>query len=134
MKRHSPLLFILFLMLLGCGSAKTTSDSDSTTPLNETLQDKNRVGITLLNRIRQVPGITVRGGLPIFNKTNNSLSAEGSSEPLYVLNGYIVGNSFRDVNELVDNVNVKKIEALTGSDASVYGSRGSNGVLLITTY
>jgi hypothetical protein len=121
-------------MLLGCGSTKTTYNSDSTTPLNETLQDKNRVGITLLNRIRQVPGITIRSGLPIFNKTNNSLSSEGSSEPLYVLNGYIVGNSFRDVNELVDNVNVKKIEALTGSDAAVYGSRGSNGVLLITTY
>lgn len=62
------------------------------------------------------------------------MSSEGSSEPLYVLNGYAVGNSFRGIDQLVDNVNVKKVEALTGSDASVYGARGANGVIVITTY
>lgn len=133
MKKYFLLLFSLSLMMVGCGTTKKTSDSDGT-PLNESLQEKNRVAISLLNRIRRLPGIIIRNGVPIFNKTNNSMSAEGSSEPLYVLNDYIVGNSYRGIDELVDNVNVKKVEALTGSDASVYGSRGANGVILITTY
>ena len=132
MKKYFLLLFCISLTLVGCGTNKTASDSDSA-PLNEAQQDKNRVAISLLNRIRQLPGITIRNGVPIFNKTNNSLSSEGSSEPLYVLNGYIVGNSLRGIDQLVNSVNVKKIEALTGSDASIYGSRGSNGVILITT-
>jgi len=133
MKKYFLLLFCISLMMVGCGTTKSASVSDSA-PLNEAPDDINRVAISLLNRIRQLPGITMRNGVPIFNKTNNSLSAEGASEPLYVLNGYIVGNSFRGINQLVNSVNVKKIEALTGSDASIYGSRGSNGVLQITTY
>ncbi|NNE01628.1 MAG: hypothetical protein HKN52_00555, partial [Eudoraea sp.] len=92
MKKYLLLFFSLSLMMIGCGTSKKTSNSDST-PLNETLQEKNRVAISLLNRIRRLRGIIIRNGVPIFNKTNNSMSSEGSSEPLYVLNGYIVGNS-----------------------------------------
>lgn len=58
---------------------------------------------------------------------------EGSQEPLYVLNGYIVGTSFKSIDQIVDNVNVAEIEALYGADASEYGSRGANGVIRITT-
>lgn len=109
--------------------------------MDESLQDKNRVTISLLNRIRQMPGVIIRNGVPLINKTSNSLYNEptqpgatiGSSEPLYVLNDYIVGNSFRDINQLIDNNNVKEIIILTGSDASQYGSRGAKGVIKIIT-
>ena len=51
----------------------------------------------------------------------------GSSTPLFVINGVIV--------ETIDNVNpleVKSIKILKGSEATIYGVRGSNGVVSIT--
>lgn len=66
--------------------------------------------------------IRIRGG--------NSISA--SNEPLYVLDGFVVGTDF-DLNTI--NVNdVKSIEILKDATSiSIYGSRGANGVILITT-
>ncbi len=129
-------------MVVSCGPGKNVS-SGGETGLDQSLQQKNSVTISLLNRIRQMPGVIIRNGVPVINKTSNSLFNEptnisdfggGSPEPLYVLNGYIVGNSFRDIDRLVDNTNVKEVVVLTGSDASEYGSRGARGVIKITTY
>ena len=50
----------------------------------------------------------------------------GSSTPLFVINGVIVTS--------IDNVNpleVKSIKVLKGSQAAIYGVRGSNGVISI---
>jgi TonB-dependent SusC/RagA subfamily outer membrane receptor len=51
----------------------------------------------------------------------------GSSTPLFVINGVIV--------QSIDNVNprdVKSIRVLKGSEASIYGVNGTNGVISIT--
>ncbi|NER09724.1 TonB-dependent Receptor Plug Domain [Muriicola jejuensis] len=131
----------LLLLVISCGPAKNNASATDTS-LDQTLQLKNRVTISLLDRIRQKPGVIVRNGVPIINKTSNSLINSptdisdfggGSPEPLYVLNGYIVGNSFRDIDRMIDNTMVKEIIVLTGSDASEYGSRGAQGVIKITT-
>jgi TonB-dependent SusC/RagA subfamily outer membrane receptor len=45
-----------------------------------------------------------------------------------------MGNSFRAVDELVDNINIQKIEALSDTEAAFYGSRAANGVILISSY
>jgi len=50
----------------------------------------------------------------------------GSSTPLFVINGVIV-NSIDNVNPL----EVKSIKVLKGSQAAIYGVRGSNGVISI---
>ncbi len=126
--------FLLFLciFLSACGTSKNTSSTDDVS-LDQSLQEKNRVTISLLNRIRQKPGVIIRNGVPLINKMSNSVYEGGSGEPLYILNNNIIGNSFRDINQLVDNVNVKEIIILTGSDASEYGSRGAKGVIKIIT-
>lgn len=66
----------------------------------------------------QVSGkkITIRG----INTINNT-------DPLFVVDGMIV-QSIDDIRPQT----VKSIEILKGSDAAIYGSRGSNGVILIT--
>jgi len=132
MKLNAIVFFACLLLFSACGTSKKSTDNTSDS-LEQTLEDKNRVTISLLNQIRRLPGIVVKGGVPFFNKANNSMLMEGSQQPLYVLNGYIIGNSFRDVDQLVDNVNVAKIEALYGTEASEYGSRGANGVIRIIT-
>jgi len=71
-----------------------------------------------------VPGVEVNG---TSIKIMGSSSLNVSTEPLFVVDGVIVKN--------IDNIppqSVKSIEVLKGAAASVYGSRGANGVILIT--
>lgn len=124
----------IFLLgsILTLTSCKSSSTSMNKKPLNQSLEEKNRVTISLLNRIRKLPGITMRSGVPMLAKNNNSI--QSNNEPLYIIDEYSVGNSFRSANGLVESVNVKKIEVLSSSDASFYGSRAASGVIKITTY
>lgn len=131
MKKISLLLLVFFSILgISCGSTKNTSVVKS--DLDKDLMEKNKGNISLLDQIRRKPGIVIRGGVPILNKASNSFSV-GNPEPLYVLDSYVVGSSFRSVNQLVDNFNIKEIKVLSGPDASEYGSRGANGVIIIIT-
>ena len=50
-----------------------------------------------------------------------------SSDPLFIVDGMPV-SSLDDITPVM----VKSIEVLKGSAAAVYGSRGANGVILIT--
>ncbi len=66
--------------------------------------------------------IRVRGG--------NSIT--GSNEPLWVIDGIIVGSNY-DLNNINAN-DIKSIEILKdASSIAIYGSRGANGVVLVTT-
>lgn len=66
--------------------------------------------------------IRIRGG--------NSLSA--SNEPLYVIDGIIAGDDFNA--NLLNPDDVASIDILKdASSTAIYGARGSNGVILITT-
>jgi TonB-dependent SusC/RagA subfamily outer membrane receptor len=79
---------------------------------------------TIYDMIRgRVPGVEVSG---TSIKVMGSSSLVVSSEPLFVVNGVIVKS--------IDNISpqtVKTIEVLKGPAASVYGTRGANGVILI---
>lgn len=66
--------------------------------------------------------IRVRGG--------NSIT--GSNEPLWVIDGIVVGTNY-DLNNLNAN-DIESIEILKdASSIAIYGSRGANGVILVTT-
>ncbi|GAB4022826.1 TonB-dependent receptor [Spirosoma koreense] len=66
-------------------------------------------------------------GLNVRIRGANSIT--GSNEPLYVIDGFIGGN--------IESLNPNDIESLEilkdASATAIYGSRGSNGVVLITT-
>ena len=66
--------------------------------------------------------IRIRGG--------NSIT--GSNEPLWVIDGIIVGSNY-NLNNINPN-DIKSIEILKdASSIAIYGSRGANGVVLVTT-
>lgn len=104
----------------------------------------------------KVPGaqITQTSGDPsggISIRMRGTSTIKGSSEPLYVIDGVIVSNSTTNVTNM--NVNaggsaelgtnrmadinpndIERIDVIPGASASaIYGSRASNGVVLITT-
>jgi TonB-linked SusC/RagA family outer membrane protein len=66
-------------------------------------------------------------GLSVRIRGSNSIT--GSNDPLYVIDGFIGGN--------IESINPNDIESLEilkdASATAIYGSRGSNGVVLITT-
>lgn len=58
-------------------------------------------------------------------------SVQGSNEPLYVVDGFPISGSNPTV---LNNSDVESIEILKdASSTAIYGSRGANGVILITT-
>lgn len=72
----------------------------------------------------KVAGVEV-SGRSIKIRGTNSLNV--STEPLFVVDGVIV----REIDDIAPET-VRSIEVLKGPDASVYGARGSNGVIVIT--
>lgn len=127
------LLILAFagLFAVSCGSSKSASPSDDRN-LEQTLDDQNAAVLPLVTRIQKLPGVTLRGGVPVFIK-NSSATSGRPPLPLYVVDGLIIGNSFRAVENIVQPVDVKSIRAVSGSEASFYGARGANGVIEITT-
>jgi hypothetical protein len=72
----------------------------------------------------ELPGVRVNGNVIVIQGMN---SLTYKSDPLFVVDGIIVSSI-----DYVQPQMVKSIEVLMGSSASVYGSRGSNGVIMIS--
>lgn len=68
-------------------------------------------------------------GAPVSVRIRGGNSIQGNNEPLYVVDG------FPGVNpSLINNADIESIEVLKDASATaIYGSRGANGVVLITT-
>lgn len=84
----------------------------------------------------RAPGIHIRQssgapgpGMSVRIRGGNSI--QGSNEPLYVIDGFpITGSNPTQLN----NSDIESIEILKDASATaIYGSRGANGVVLITT-
>jgi len=96
------------------GRSNTLNIKDSSTPVYQDIYDMIR---------GRVPGVEV-SGKSIRIRGVNSLNV--STEPLFVVDGVIT----RDIDGIAPET-VSSIEVLKGPDASVYGTRGSNGVIVI---
>ena len=74
----------------------------------------------------------LRGAVPGVQVVGKSITIQGQStpnsndQPLLVVDGIIV-SSIDDIQPVL----VKSVEVLKGASASIYGSRGANGVILI---
>ncbi len=92
--------------------------------------------VTRFDQILQgrTPGVNVTNssGAPggaVSIRIRGANSINGNNEPLYVVDGF-VGADFRDVNPS----DIESIQVLKDASATaIYGSRGANGVVLITT-
>ena len=97
--------------------------------------------------------VTQNGGSPgsgISVKIRGTNSLRGNNEPLYVIDGVIIssagedviaaggiGNSGQETQNGLSGINPRDIESIQvlkdASATAIYGSRGANGVILITT-
>ena len=74
----------------------------------------------------RVSGVRVSSDNKITIRGVNSFIS--SQDPLFVVDGNIVSSI-----DFILPVDVDKISVLKGSEASMYGTRGANGVLVIKT-
>ena len=88
---------------------------DSSVPVYQDIYDMIR---------GRVAGVEV-SGKSIKIRGTNSLNI--STEPLFIVDGIMV----REIDDIAPET-VKSIEVLKRQDASAYGIRGSNGVIVIT--
>lgn len=110
------------------GSVSSVSAEDITVnPVSRVDQAlQGRAAGVQVTQVSGAPGagtvIRVRGG--------NSIT--GSNEPLWVIDGIVVGTNFNLNN--INSSDIKSIEILKdASSIAIYGSRGANGVVLVTT-
>jgi len=73
----------------------------------------------------QVPGVVVSGSSITIRGTN---SINSGTQPLFVVDG-----STTDAIDYINPRDVKSISIIKGSATAIYGVRGANGVILITT-
>jgi len=97
------------------GNPNVLNIKDSVVPVYQDIYDMIR---------GRFPGVEVSGK---SIKIRGTTSLNISTEPLFVVDGVIVSS----VDDIAPET-VKSIEVLKGPDATAYGIRGSNGVILIT--
>ncbi len=122
------------IVILGYGTVKKSDLTGSVVPLRtEDFEDQPMIRVedalngrtagVFVNRSNGSPGA------PIRIRIRGSNSINGSSEPLYVIDGFI-GADIRNI----DPNDIATLEVLKDASATaIYGSRGANGVIIITT-
>lgn len=99
--------------------------SELVTPVTKLDGEKQKfVYRSIYDMLRTMPGVQVNG---TSIKIQGAESFMSSTEPLLVVDGMVVST----IDDIVPEF-VKSIDILKGSSASIYGSRGANGVILIT--
>lgn len=125
------------VVAIGYGYVKKSDLTGSVTTIKaEKLADipTNNIGTLLQGRTTGLQIINTsdspEGGVGVRIRGASSLM--GSREPLVVLDGIPFG-TLGDLNQLAPN-DIESIEVLKdASAAAIYGSQGSNGVILVTT-
>ena len=100
---------------------------------------KNQVSsnehLTLEDYLRRLNGVQVQGSgnnLTVTIRSNMSVS-NSTEQPLFIVNGQKIGNSYSEVASIVDQETITSVEAIPPSRASMYGIEGGAGVILIRT-
>ncbi|GAA4343579.1 TonB-dependent receptor [Flaviaesturariibacter amylovorans] len=103
------------------------------TPVTNVAQGlQSRVAGVQINQNSSAPG----GNISVRIRGTNSIN--GTSEPLYVIDGVQIGNGggVNDISPLstINPGDIESVEVLKdASSTAIYGARGANGVVLITT-
>src|SRR5690554_1847334 len=117
-------------------TAKPKSNVAATTVTSETIE--NRPNASFVQTLQaQVPGLNIATGSGQPGGSNTTVllrglgSINGNTEPLFIIDGVPMGESvFRSINPNdIESISVLKDAGAT----AIYGNRGANGVIEVTT-
>ncbi|MDH3649490.1 MAG: TonB-dependent receptor plug domain-containing protein [Saprospiraceae bacterium] len=123
-------LFTVFL-LVACGVSRDSSSKPADRDPNVVMPKTEEGDPTSWEILfRKVPGVQVAGNYPNLSlRIRGAQSMNLTTEPLFVLEGVPLGHDFASLARAVMPMQVKSIRVLKGSDATIYGARGANGVV-----
>ena len=122
------------IVVVGYGTIKKSDVTGAVTRVTETTLKERPVqntvealqgkaaGVDIVTNVRpgEIASITIRG----------TRSISGSNSPLYVIDGIVLMGNINDINPN----DIASVEILKDASATaIYGSRGANGIVLITT-
>lgn len=144
MSRRSTFPALTLLAVFALGGCHLNPEEESPEPAREASQGANGVldqedlentRVTRFEELLEarVAGVRVRrlanGEFTVQIRGINAF--HGSTEPLFVLDGVPVLDT-RNL-AMINPADVARIEVLKDASAAAYGTRGANGVILITT-
>jgi len=142
------------VVIVGYGTVnkKDLTGSITSVTVNETVAQQNSTVDQLLQGRAAGVQVTQNAGSPgsgVSVKIRGASSLRGNNEPLYVVDGVIIasagedalnagdGNSLQENQNGLNGINPRDIESIQvlkdASATAIYGSRGANGVIIITT-
>lgn len=131
------------VVVIGYGTAKKQDLTGAATVISSADFQKGNIATPEQLILGKVAGvnITSNGGAPGAGSTiriRGGSSLAGSNDPLFVIDGVILnGNGIAGQANPLSLINPNDIETFTilkdASAAAIYGSRASNGVVIITT-
>ena len=130
------------VVVIGYGTVKKSDATGSVTAINADLKGRGLAPNAQDLMVGKIAGVSVisGGGSPTDGSTirirgGSSLSA--SNDPLIVVDGIPLGGGPGGVGNMLSTINPTDIETFTvlkdASATAIYGSRASNGVIMITT-
>lgn len=134
---RAALCLAALLTVSGCGSGNGVREqSDPNVVEGEDIERRNIQRIEAMLR-GQVAGVDVqqRGGELVIRIRGAESFGLSNADPLFVIDGYPVPLGSDGALNGLNPRDVKSIRVLkNASDTALYGSRGANGVVLITTF
>lgn len=143
------------VVVIGYGSVNKSDLTGSVGSMDPTLEEASQFTDVQSLIQGRIAGVSVRAngaepGSPLSIRIRGANSLRGDNEPLYVIDGIIVnsstedaadplqgGSSFLSAQNGLTGLNPQDIESIEilkdASATAIYGSRGANGVILITT-
>ncbi|MCF8358807.1 MAG: TonB-dependent receptor [Prolixibacteraceae bacterium] len=122
------------VVVVGYGTMKKSDLTGSIVSMDEEQMTETKSNNVLESLLGKAAGVDIQrsngrsgGGVDILIRGNRSLSA--SNSPLVIVDGIPYGDNID-----IDPADIESIEILKDvSSTAIYGSRGANGVILITT-
>lgn len=130
------LLILTAVFLAACATSNTGTNSTSSTSGNANeIETNDEANLPLDAYLRRVPGLMVQGsGANVKILVRGATTSSGSTTPLFVIDRVPIGNDYSQVADQVDVASIKTVRVLKdASETASYGSRGANGVIMITT-
>lgn len=123
---HSNVSELDAVQVIGYGKTTKRYNTGNVATLKSNAID-NRANSVMQALYGQLPGLTIVDGSALLIRGVNSINS--GTAPLIIVDGAVVGSfSTLSTNDIAS------IDVLKDADAtSIYGSRGTNGVILITT-
>lgn len=127
-----PMIFIV----VSCGVTRESSEEDVRRDMDiHMVEPQGHEGDPTAWDVlfRKIPGVEVRGNYPALSlRVRGAQSMHLTTDPLYVVDGVPLGHDFASLDRAVTPRDVKSIRILKGAEATMYGARGANGVVVVT--